>query len=325
MAGAGCADEITVDAAEPRIHQCLDAVQMLDAVLLLQRVALAVFIVIGFGNFPAVGDFFALGVPDRAGGQVGVDGSGFRLCQVDIDAAETFDDLGNPVEIDRHVFADVQFKVVVDGSDTGFRCICPGRVFSVGIVIRMAVAVGDECLVLSAGHFHEGVAGDGRKLDRSVAGVQRKDDQHVGTLCVFALFRELLFILGSPDVQTDEQDVDDVVRQVLIDLQFVGINGIVQFILGREFLNIFLADAGKIKSLTGIIILQDHVSVFVELIIFVKIDVFHEFFGTEILLVELSEGKDGEKKGKGQDQGKNAFHIQSSRCQDGTAVRPWGG
>ena len=131
VTGTGGTDEIAVNASEPGIHQGLDAVQVLYAGLLFQLIPFAVFVVIGIGDGFAVGNLFTLGVFDGSGGQVGVNGGGFRLGQVDINAAERFDDLRDAVEVDGDIMLDVQLKIVIDCADAGFRRIGPGLEFAV--------------------------------------------------------------------------------------------------------------------------------------------------------------------------------------------------
>ena len=137
MPGAGCADEVAVDAPETGVHQRLDTVQMLYAALLFQLVPFAVFIIIGVGNCLAVGNLFTLGVLDGAGGQVSVDGCGLCLGQVEINAAETFDNLRNAIEIDGDIILYVQLEIMIDCADAGFRRIGPGFEFAIFIVSRL--------------------------------------------------------------------------------------------------------------------------------------------------------------------------------------------
>ena len=303
MTGAGGANEVAVNAPETGIHQRLDAVQMLYTACLFQLVPFAVLIVIGIGDGFAVGNLFSLGVLDGTGGQVCIDGCGFSLGQVEINTAQAFDDLRDTVEVDGDIMPDVQLKIVIDRPDTGFRRIGPGYKFTVFIVC-VTVAVGDDGLILPAGHFHVGVAGNGRKLDGTVIQVDGKNDQHVGTLGILTLFREQLFLFRSADVQADQQDVDDIIRQVFIDFQFVRINGLVQFILGGKLFYILIADGGKTVGFTGLIIPQEQVAFFIKRIILIEVNIFRNLF-----LSLLRIYKKGKKQGECEDQGEKSFHT----------------
>ena len=199
MTGAGGADEVAVNAPETGIHQCLDAVQMLHAACLFQLVPFAVLIVIGISDGLAVGNLFTFGVFDGACGQVCIDGGGFCFGQVEINAAQAFNDLCDTVEVDGNIILDAQFKIVIDRTDAGFRRVSPGYKFTI-FIVRMTIAVGDDGLVLPAGYFHIGVAGNGRELDGTVIHVYGKNDQHVRTLGILALFRQQLFLFRSPDI-----------------------------------------------------------------------------------------------------------------------------
>ena len=265
---------------------------MLDAVLLLELFAVALLVVVGAGDFFSVGEKLAVLVPDGAHGQIGVDGGGFLLRKLDIGAAEVFDDGRHAVEIDGHVILNVHFEIAVDGVHTVVRGIDPGGVFSV-FIDRMAVAVGNAGVVHPVRNVDAGVAGDGSELDGTVKGVDGKNHLDIGTLGVLVLILEKLLFAGAADIQAQEENVDDVIRQVLIQLQLGRIDAFVDFKGvghgGQAFLGEFVFHLA--------VSVVDNIAVLIQLHIFLD-----EFIEVDVLLVIFGQGEDGKQQGKAQQQ-----------------------
>ena len=194
-------------------------------------------------------------------------------------------------------------------------------------VNRAAEGIGDEGLVFAAGDLDVGVAGDGGQLDGAFLRVDGQDHQHVGPLgdgvvrrgVLFPahLLAELLDLLGAADVHTDQQDVDDVVRQVRVDAQVGRIDGFVDLQLGGQ--------VHQFGHLLGgeVVFPEDDVAVFIDLVF-----IFGDFDNFEFLVFTLrfafGKSQHGQQQGQDQENGKQTFHsviLQKQQSSGAGKVR----
>ena len=146
--------------------------------------------------------------------QIGVNGLCFLCGHFNINAAQAVNDGCQAIKVDGNVIFDVQFKILVDGAH--------GK-------LTAAARIGgvDAVLVLVAGNGDIQVTQDAGQLNRAVVLVDGHDNLHVAIL-------QAVLQRRRAGIHADEQDVDDVRGKVGVDVQLIGVNGVVDFVV-RDF------------------------------------------------------------------------------------------